>query len=402
MKKLLKKLLCVILATTLTLAVGIGFAGCNDGNQLTPEQIEQILEARRDKVEQYMRKQVSIVWKAGANITYSIDSGNKTFNIVEGQYYLGMPYSYGGKSLSTFQDWLSEPDEKGVATLQLTDDDVDAQGNNFGNDCSSAVCLAWGTINASIKDGSENTRYMSVNNGYLRVGDYESDPTTIEGTKSVCMENGRETMFKAYAQLKKSDVVISRNGSGHVRLIVSTEVKYKPDGSIDPYLSKIVCLEQTRSLFGQVYYNEELGEDLNYIGGVDVSYTFDRLFQDGYVPITCKELRDASDIPEENTTDSIKNPSIDDLFTGTITSEYMMEKVKVEICDANSTVQSLSKNVKRYSYYKFEMNDFVAGESLMKGEIDISALESGEYTCKVTAYLVTGKEAIIRNFNFTK
>ena len=406
MKNLVKKALSFLLVLTVSISVCVGLVGCNDGGKLTPEQIEQILQARRDKVESYMREQCEIIWKASEDFTYEI-TGGKEFNVKAGEYYLGLPYSYSGNTALSFLDYCSEPDEKGVVTLSgVKSENVGKfSTSNVGNDCSAALCFAWATINASIKNGSENTKYMCVDNGYLRVGEYTSNSSNIEGTQSVCKTNGKETMFKAYTELKKGDAIIHRDGSGHVRMIVSIDVKYKPNGSIDPYLSKVICLEQTRSNFGQTYFNEELGVNVNIFCGVDVAYTFDRLFQDGYLPITCKELRDASDIPSETINDSVKNANIDNLFTGEITSNYMIDKVKVQILDANGqAVQTSIVFATRYSYYKFEMKDFVelSDYLIVKEKITPSILESGEYSCKVTAYSVTGKEFTVRNFNFSK
>ena len=407
MKKLLNKALCLFLAISVSISFCIGLVGCNDNNKLTPEQIEQILQARRDKVEAKMREQTSFIWKAGEDFTYTI-TGGKEFQIKAGEYYLGLPYSYSGNTLSSFLDYCSEPDENGVVTLSGVKSENVGRFNtaNVGNDCSSAVCFAWATINASIKSGSENTKNMFVDNGYLRVGDYESNSSDINNTSITCNRNGDERIYKSYVELKKGDAVITRgDDAGHIRMVVSVDVKYDKNGNINPRLSKIVCLEQTKSNFGRSYYDEDLGVDVNIICGVDVEYTFFQLFRDGYLPITCKELRDASDIPSETISDSVKNANIDNLFTGEITSNYMIDKVKVEILDANG--QALQTSIvftTRYSYYKFEMKDFVelADYLIVGDKIDASTLESGEFFCKVTAYSITGKEFTVRNFNFTK
>ena len=406
MKNLFKKALSLLLVLAVSISVCVGLVGCNDTNKLTPEQIEQILSERRDTVECYMREQCTVLWKASEDVNYSIDGGKVTFAIKEGEYYLGLPYSYGGNTLDSFLDYCSERDEKSVPILSgVNEENFGNFGTNIGNDCSSAVCLAWGTINASIKDGSENTKYMCVDNGYIRVGEYTSNSADVEGTQSVCKSNGQEKMFNAYTQLKKGDAIIRRMGSGHVRMVVSIEVKRNSDGSINPFLSKVICLEQTRSFHGNAtYFDEELNAEVNVIGGVDVAYTFQALFQDGYLPITCKELRDASELPQESISDSVKNASINDLFSGEITSKYMITKVKVEITNSNGeVVQSLVKPAKRYSYYKFNMEDFVTTEeNFMKGKIDISSLEAGQYGCKVTVYTVTDKTFTTRNFTFQK
>ncbi len=412
----------------LTLVLMLSFAACGENTQqetteatteatthptekeLTEE--EKILAQRRDIVEQYMRKSTTILWRATEDITY-IAGGSKTVRIEAGKLYQGVPYSFAGGTIDAFLDYAGQPDEKGIYTISgVTDTALTTQTGEtvrlarVGNDCSSAVLLSWSQIGDSVSASSTST--MHQKNGVIPVGDYvmevEGDKMTISG--EIVLQNGRDKICAAYAQTQKGDGLITvRGNSNHTMMVVSVNTVYNEDGSINEKDSYITCLEQSRSFFGTTYESEELGETVNVICGVDTKYTFKMLAQDNYLPVTCKELQDASAVAAEPAvTDSETQWSKENILFGTLTCSRDMDRMTLTITDSTgSVVQEASvHHPERWQRKIFELQQFTTEnpETLM-GSLDLDALAAGTYHCTVVCRLTTGQEVTARDFDFT-
>ena len=357
-----------------------------------------------------MLDQVAIIWRAGEDFEYSATTNNKTIKVKKGELFLGMPYTYAGGTLDAFLEYKSETDDKGIPVISGLNSELlsgSASKSRVGNDCSSAVALSWASIGNSLNPKTTNTKNMTVNNGYLRVGEYVSNDDVIIGTASVCVNNGEQKMYSSYSELKKGDAVITRNvSSGHTRMITEVEVVYESKGVIDGENSKVTVLEQTSGNItgGKVYYDETLKEDVRVFTGLNVEYSFKALFGGGYLPITCKELIDPSPLEEEKVTDSISNPTIEDIFSGEISCNYFMDSIYISIINSSGEVVShCVGRVPRANKSLYNMARFTEDDpSGFMGKIDLSALPSGEYTCKVEVTTVTKKTFTVRNFNFSK
>ena len=424
MKKMTRILSCLLAVLLL-----LGLMGCGENpaettqqttqateptvNELTPE--EKILAERRDIVEQYMCQSVSVVWRADCDVHY-VCYGD-SMDIVSGRLYSGVPYSHSGGTAASFLEYAKETDEHGIpvvtglttAAFQKTD----AGTNRIGNDCSSAVALAWSQIGASIGDqgGTGNTigtNRMIPKYGFIPVGDYEYEVEgdQVTNTKEVILLNGKDKMYECYAQLQKGDAVVRRTGNGHTRMVVSVDVVYDENGKIDPKESRITYLDQTvahQKGGNTTYVDETLGETVYVIGGVDKRTTFALLLSDGYLPVTCKELIDPSPLAEPVLTDSETELNYETILTGNISCNWFIDAVTMTITDANGQeVQKATVSTNRDSYRNFDMQKFVTDiPETVRGGIDLDALASGNYHCTVVCLLTNGQEVTARDFDFT-
>lgn len=380
---------------------------------LTAEEL--ILQERRDIVEAYMRQQATILWRPTEDILYTLASdtlpedspGDETIQLVAGRLYMGLPYAYNTGTVDTFLEFADEPDENGIYNISGLTWDI-LSGNRFtariGNDCSGAVALAWSQIGASIT--AQSTKYMCEDFGFLRVGDYESDPSEFYSTSFFIGSNGVDKIYAAYAQLQKGDALVYRTPKGgHAVMAVDVNVVYNEDGSIRPLDSYVTVLEQTSTRVRnqkETLIHEKTGETIYLIGGVDMNLSFLYLMQKGYLPITCKELVDPSTIAPPEVTDSETVLNKDTLLTGTISCNWFIDTVTLTITDpAGNTVQEATGNTIRRSNHTFDLQQFVTDHpNAIRGSIDPAALTSGNYHCTVVCRLTTGEEFTVRDFDF--
>lgn len=406
-----------LIAICLVLLLSFSLIGCNNKADQA-EKDAKILAERRDIVESYMRKMATVLWRATEDITYSNNSNSvdptkevaDLTHIRSGRLYRGLPYSHAAGGHNAFLEYAEEPDENGVYYISgLTWHSLNGSNKTarVGNDCASAVGLAWGQVGNSLLQDS-NTKYMTTKYGYLRVGDYESNDDAHTYTLPVCEANGYEVMAAAYAQLQKADAVVRRNkadNNGHAMLVVEVNVEYTEDGAISGATSYITVLEQTSGTIEKelCYYDERFGENVYQTYLIDKKYTFFDLFSSGYLPITCKELIDPSPVAEETVSDSLSEYSIDKIFEGVLTSTRFMESVSVMICNENGDVlQRSTASPTNRQLYTFDLQTFKTDRpEVLRGTIDLEGLPTGSYQCKVICRLITGTEFTARDFIFT-
>ena len=377
-----------------------------EGEPLSPE--EQILEDRRNAVVEAMRSMVTVLWRAEEDIDYSIASGAK-FSIKQGRIYRGMPYTNACGTLASFLEYAGAPDENGIVTISGLKSGAMSGGGaktaRIGNDCSSTVTRAWSVIGASIQFNISAS--CCEDKGAVKVGEYETDPSTSKYTGQAVITNGREVMGAAYAKLQKGDALVrSGEGGNHMMMVVGTDVFYDKDGKVDLKKSIVTILEQTSSrvMGNKFYYDEKLGENVYEIGGVEIRYSFLTLYEKDYLPFTCKELIDPSPVEAPYVTDSEETYTLDSIFVGTISSNWFIDSVTVTVKDTkDNIVQEATGRVSRNYNRAFNLQQFLTDPAdSIKGKVDPNELAAGQYKCVVVCRLTSGQELVAREFVFTK
>ncbi|MBR5156484.1 MAG: S-layer homology domain-containing protein [Clostridia bacterium] len=397
--------------------------------------LKEITDSRRDQVVDYMSKNAGVLWKSDKDFTYVLQSDkspeevtdeSKLIHIKKDRIYRGVIYSYAGGDISSFLDYSVGQDENGVHTISGIDwQDVSTAGGSsartarLGNDCGAAVCLALGSIghDVSISGVTKITPYL----GYPRVGKYISPLDYNHSTPLYCEENGEDVMYKAYSQLKKGDLLcrVDDSWSSHVRMVTDVRVIYDENGKIDPEKSLIVCHDQTKNNVKQEikYFDENIGSDVYVIGyynNTDLTdnamFSFKEQCKRGYLPTTAKILVDPSPIQKAEVKDTLSEHNIENLFKGTIQSNWMIDKAQIEIIDSDGSLVQISSilperspETQYYASFIIKMSRFKSTTNLglIDGKIDISALSAGEYTCKVKIRLVSDEEFTVREFKFS-
>ena len=382
---------------------------------LTPEETA-ILQARRDAAEAYMRKMATLLWRAEEDIVYTLKSNKKPDEVSAadqlivraGRLYQGVIYSYGYSTVDAFLAFAGEADEDGIYPVSGLKWQALSGGSKYariGNDCSGALTTAWSVIGATVPANS--TKTMCEKYGFLKVGEYESDPNENVDTHLVTTtKNGEQVMYRAYAQLQKADGIVRRKGSsGHARMIVSVDVVYNADGTINGSKSYATILEQTSSNLrkGIKHYDAALAEEVYEIYGVDKKITFSQLCVDGYLPITCKELIDPSPVAEPVVKDVFLEHNRSTILLGSLTANRFIDAVTVTITDSTGKeVQKATVNATRASVLKFDMRKFTEDDpAAIVGHIDVDGLAPGNYHCTTVCRLSAGQEFTVRDFDFT-
>lgn len=388
-------------------------AGCGK----EAEDPQKILQERRDRAESHMRYMMSALWQVDETIRYSTyvnsmgvnqDEEGRVLELVPGRVYSGMPYTHGSGGAESFFSY-GVPDEKGVLQMTgLTTALLSGGGGNkvnnrarLSNDCADAVSWAWGRIGNSFT--FTVTQNMTAKRGCLPVGNYKTAEEAYKKTKDIVKENGEAVMYEAYACLQKADAVVCYNGSGHAMMISRVNVVRNGD-AIDPEKSYVLVHEQftgnTRQELTRV--DEATGLTVYCLGGVDREYTFATLFKKSYLPVTIKELIDPAPVEKAELLDSIKEPTAENLFEGSITCLYKICMVTVTVTDGEEAVVQQSTCYPCESErHMFRMSRFEDPEEaeVRKGTIDLAALAAGTYRCRVECLLGTGETLTARDFS---
>ncbi|MGI6401189.1 MAG: 3-keto-disaccharide hydrolase [Thermoguttaceae bacterium] len=260
----------ILLLTLAALVLSAGNAlYAADSEPTTAVELESSLRA---KVVDYMRAAASIEWTPTEDIPYW--NPEQSFSFKKGETYYGIPYTQFSRNnnLDSFKAQLNTIDG---ATYYVGPSEFD---NYKGSDCSASVSNAW--KHADPEFPSLLTRRMIPDRPkeVVAVGKY--DLNHYDSTPKIVKENGFETMKAAYSQLKPGDAVLMHyDYDGHVMLVLQNE----------PENSRLYIADQTGLANGA-----PKGRDGHSTFRLDYEFTYEKLFDDGYIPIALKKIDDAT------------------------------------------------------------------------------------------------------------
>ena len=336
--------------------------------------------------------QSSIPWVVQENIPYTYN-GNEdmegaedaNYTILADTVYCGMPYSNAGSSIYQFLDYYNE--KTGV----LTQPYGSAIGSTLGNHCCSAVYWAWSRVSNTINFPS--TDYMTYPRGVLPVGEYEIDTsvdhfTADYNTKTVCVANGSAVMYEAYAQLKPGDALVAFNKEGdtlvthHAMLAVSVTKRTGMFSGAIQGSSYVVIHDQSN-------HTQEVtigGQSATRFGRLDREITFESLFNQGYIPVTCAELAGTAAVQKATAglnSDPTGDFTLSKLGAKSVKTNYPMAKVTLSALDARGNVAASV-----FSHTKNRTKTFSLSE--LAARLD-GMLSAGTYTIRVEVLLSNGQ-----------
>lgn len=228
-----------------------------------------------------MKKMATVKWKCGKNFC-GMWGGQVCDRYYSGRTYYGIPYSIDGSTLVTYESFTKKITNSKTKT-------IDARPGR--NDCSSAVGLSMKQVDSSVGTGGTSTMYPGAN-GYLAVGSY----TFSKNKANTCSKNGNTKMIAAYKQLQPGDclvndkhaiLVVENNvSSGYIKMIDQADdwfAVYNPDSDSTSSSGKERYLYPRNTSW---HVNQKL------------DYT--TLFNNHYIPLTCKVLKDSDPLKPED------------------------------------------------------------------------------------------------------
>lgn len=347
----------------------------------------------RDAIVDYMRKCSEIKWVAKEDFSMVDkfgDSWGVNLSYTKGTVYHGLPYTDYPVNYEYFEDELAKGDGKYFPR---------SFGWNEapGLSCYSAIYIAhqqfepyMGPVKSWIP--GQETFWLEI------VGGYEA-PKDCLVTQDICDLNGRDKMYEAYAQLQKGDIIFDMNDieyfNMHCRVVVGEPTIVKNGaGRVIPSRSYVTCIEQTNA------FDKSRTDGVNTTWYVDHKYTFENLFDKGYVPYTLKAYSKPTSemevpylgIDTEITSDVLSKGVI----SGMVKSNFPIHYVRVQILDKEGNEVFFKENGELYNKTKYSLRNYFGTvfDELEKGK---------EYTLILMAGIAPGNAELARvDFTYNK
>ena len=372
----------------------------------------------------------SFLWTPDESVDFVRNSNGSFDSMYQGTVYGGLPY-VGNASGSVYRmmDYV-DPEtglvdmKKAIPTLGTGDRLPVGALLYFGSQCAKTASVGWGRVINSAD--YRRTGNLLPYYGAILLGDVvmdESKTTWSEDyrTTQVCQENGKQTMFEAYGQLKKADGLVYYTTAGHVIMAYSDAVVVRnEDGTINGDESYVYIIHQAQSWTDQ---ENEAGDKYRMKASVNAKMTFNSLYSGSYIPFTFAEF--VSGDPVEETTLTITAADETVLLSGTVreadrvfVAETAPESLTFsELC--NSTVTSnygisdvyiILYNARGQALYKHAVRSSSSGVPTLKmvaeGE-QVTAWEYGPveagktYHAEVVVQLFTGERPTVYSGTLT-
>ena len=342
--------------------------------------------SKRDAVYNYMMAMATVEWTPSVDFvtTHRPDvDRDYTVNLSykAGKTYYGVPYGETKANLEQFQMFLDSNNKFTFDSYYYQD--------IVGNHCSSCMFLAYQQI---IPVGYGTLRPSEARKGIFKLAGNLKTPEK-EGTwlSADCIAyNGKEAMYEGYAALDKGDILGKFiSGSGHTRFVTKVEVTRSAAGKLMPSRSYVYVIENTNA-----WYDSKQ----NTTWWVDKKYTFDKLIETNFIPVTLDTYFDDNDkiwdayiwFTGANTPEQITTKLL-----GKVVSNFPLNYVRVTIEDSNGNIvkEMFKRNLTNAfevdiyrECYSFKLHELPAGTYKYSLKAGISRgsceIESFEFTVK--------------------
>lgn len=328
----------------------------------------------------YMKLQISFPWKLTRDWNYIIERRQKEVALVKGKLYGGLPYvTKGSGNLYRVCEFYDE------ATKTIDIDGIGYDPKIFGNACSGATSCAWARVIGSVKRFGY-TRHMTQKCGFLTVGPYTYSEELEQfikpeidkdwgdkkeyTPKHICEENGADVMFESYAQVLPADGIVD---PGHVRMVSTMpHIVRDENGKISGSESYLTTLEQYASWNDRILDNGDL---ISVEGGYNHRYTFDMLFESGYIPFTFAEFHGKAPILEAALSCSLKKDdcSLTELAEAVIESNFAISDVFI----------TLTEDRAEFFRHVIRNDDFIIRKMILGDEAVNKLAQAMSAACKI-------------------
>lgn len=338
----------------------------------------------REAAVNYMREQANVVWTPSKTFTYGNTYENWAYKLTyeAGKKYHGLPYTHLSASIGEFTKLLNENGGKYSS-------DSESGNEVMGAQCNSSICHSFQQFTPIVCMTSR--QYMpSYKDEFVGkiCGNYNV-PEGVQRTLDIIKANTQEAIYEAYAMADMGDVIISNDdtkGVVHDRMVAKKPVLVKAaNGKINPNRSYLVTVEQTDT------FDATRKDGVNTTWWIDHQYTFSKLYETNYIPVTFEVYETNVGVIPYITLDKEPNASAlsKGVVDGTVTSNYPVRYVHVSILDENGNI--VSREMQRNNYDVFKVN-------IKKFSVKLFGdLKAGNYTLLIEAGICRGDAELYRN-----
>lgn len=303
-------------------------------------------EELRQTAVRAFRDLLTVRWSTISPIIYEKAGpvSGKTFTHQPDVTYAGTLYSNANAGLFQFLEYY----DFDTGRLNYPGDN-DQLKRELGAACADAMLWGVAAVCNSI-DGAYYPVTMVYQNGYLPVGDYTYD-FTIKNfndlpTYRIVESNGPEVMLDAYSQMLPADMLVSSAPDNHGMMVIEKPtVVYKEDGSIDPDKSTVLIQDQRAGTGDGFYEVEEDGQVLQYSGRTSAEFTFARLLERSYIPVTTAEFTGDKAYEEATATLDRSCKTAEELSDACVKSNYPLAVVNVVVKEASGKAHVIGRQL---------------------------------------------------------
>lgn len=299
-----------------------------------------------------MREAMSVNWypEKAAKYEYTSPNNGETieFNLTPDETYAGIPYSSSYTGLFQFLEYydfetgmVSVPNDEAYTTL-------------IGNDCAGGAWWALAACLPSFDPASNG--YARQSSNVVAVGPYTLPSLDEEkSSQTICSMNGEQTMYESYACLKPADTVTTGFNPGlqghYMMLLEAAHVVRNADGTINGKESTITIQDQMRGHRQTTaqYLKEENGEMIHYSGKWGTEHSFEYLWNNAYLPVTCKEFIGESPYIMPWVSLDREVATVDELSEATLQSQFMLCAFHIRLVDEDGRAAFSRSKTTTYS-----------------------------------------------------
>lgn len=342
---------------------------------------------------------LSVRWSLVNEITYNKTGplSDKTFHFDADVTYAGLFYSNASTGLFQFLEFYDF--ETGRIYYP---GEVEEFKETLGASCADAMLWGVTTVCNSLT-GPYYPVSMVYKNGYLPVGDYTYDydisSFNILPTYKIVAENGKDVMLDAYTKVNPGDMFTSSVANHGIMVLAVPTVIYLEDGSIDLENSYVLVQDQRGGGSSGHYAVEEDGQTILYSGCTSIEFTFAKLLDKSYIPVTTAEFAGLK--PYERSTASISQEcsTVKELLDATVSSNYPLAVVNVIAADRFGNETVIGRKLFSGGNKGGVPREFALGELDCLIGFEDSLYNNPNYIIKIEVVPSSGERFIVSEFS---
>lgn len=333
---------------------------------------------------EYMRKQSSIEWTPEKTFKTGRQNENWGFELTyeEGKVYTGLLYSTRKASVDEFQLTLAKNGGKYISEKY-------DYSFALGVECNTSITHSLQQFTNAVTGKAETLMpsYADLFGGVV-VGEY-TVPDGARQTAKIISANTPEVMYQAYSQLDVGDIIITKDEDkkvNHLRMIVEKPVVVTTaSGKINPNRSYVVTIEQTDT------FDKTRTDGVNTTWWVDHQYTFSKLLEKNYVPVSVEAYETGVGVVPYIGLDTEITAGILEkgTLTGTISSNYPIRFIHINLYKKDGPLVSNVVYNGEFDTRKVNLRKYASG-------IFTDGMTAGEYTLEVLAGVSRGYAEIAK------